>query len=129
MRCPSCKALTIILEYDRIEIDYCSSCGGIWLDSGELELIIGKEWPPFEIATDIKEKMIRCPKCFDKMAKVRLDPRKSLIIDKCGNGHGIWLDKGELETVINWESAGDRIKKWLTGIFRQEKPKTEGEPR
>jgi Zn-finger nucleic acid-binding protein len=42
MICPSCKNQLIILEFNKVEIDYCPECSGIWLDSGELELLSGK---------------------------------------------------------------------------------------
>ncbi len=42
MNCPVCKEPMIVLELDEVEIDHCISCGGIWLDAGELELLIGK---------------------------------------------------------------------------------------
>ena len=41
MDCPVCKNLMITLELDEVEIDHCLDCGGIWLDSGELEQLIG----------------------------------------------------------------------------------------
>jgi Zn-finger nucleic acid-binding protein len=31
----------ITLELADVEIDYCTDCGGIWLDAGELELLLG----------------------------------------------------------------------------------------
>ena len=40
MRCPACSNPLIVLELDEIEIDYCTSCEGIWLDSGEVELLL-----------------------------------------------------------------------------------------
>ena len=40
MICPVCKKDALIVEYDRIELDYCPSCGGVWFDSGELDLLL-----------------------------------------------------------------------------------------
>ena len=37
MNCPACKNSMVILELNQVEIDYCTACKGIWLDSGELE--------------------------------------------------------------------------------------------
>ena len=31
----------IALELAEVEVDYCTACGGIWLDAGELELLLG----------------------------------------------------------------------------------------
>jgi|SRR6516162_10124636 hypothetical protein len=41
--CPKCGALLIEMHYKGIEIDRCSRCQGIWLDSGELERILPAE--------------------------------------------------------------------------------------
>ncbi|HEY7573007.1 MAG TPA: zf-TFIIB domain-containing protein, partial [Nitrososphaeraceae archaeon] len=40
MRCPNCSdQMQITQRYD-IEIDFCSSCKGMWLDRGEIDKII-----------------------------------------------------------------------------------------
>ena len=44
MDCPVCKnSAMIVLELDEVEVDYCTECEGIWLDEGELELLLGDE--------------------------------------------------------------------------------------
>lgn len=43
MRCPVCKEPDpVISERQGIEIDYCPSCRGVWLDRGELDKLIEK---------------------------------------------------------------------------------------
>ncbi|MDD5313175.1 MAG: zf-TFIIB domain-containing protein, partial [Dehalococcoidia bacterium] len=32
MRCPVCKISALVIELERIELDYCSRCGGVWFD-------------------------------------------------------------------------------------------------
>ncbi|MFZ4720695.1 MAG: zf-TFIIB domain-containing protein [Ilumatobacteraceae bacterium] len=41
MKCPTCPESTLVMA-DRagIEIDYCPTCRGVWLDRGELDKII-----------------------------------------------------------------------------------------
>ena len=39
MRCPKCGMQLIEIDYKRIAVDKCSSCGGVWLDAGELEVV------------------------------------------------------------------------------------------
>ena len=41
MKCPHCVETTLVMA-DRhgIEIDYCPTCRGVWLDRGELDKII-----------------------------------------------------------------------------------------
>jgi uncharacterized protein len=42
-RCPKCGASLIETHYKGMEIDKCSHCQGIWLDSGELERMLPEE--------------------------------------------------------------------------------------
>ena len=43
MKCPACVSENLIMsERSQIEIDYCPSCRGIWLDRGELDKILDK---------------------------------------------------------------------------------------
>jgi len=40
MKCPKCGDKLEEKELENVKIDVCSKCEGIWLDKGELELII-----------------------------------------------------------------------------------------
>jgi Zn-finger nucleic acid-binding protein len=40
MQCPSDGTVLVMSERSGIEIDYCPSCRGVWLDRGELDKII-----------------------------------------------------------------------------------------
>lgn len=41
MLCPVCKDVNLVMsERSEVEIDYCPSCRGVWLDRGELDKII-----------------------------------------------------------------------------------------
>ena len=43
MECPRCNGKLHSDVYDEVEINRCDNCGGIWLDTGELEQIIDQE--------------------------------------------------------------------------------------
>jgi Zn-finger nucleic acid-binding protein len=43
MKCPKCGESLKARSFQKIEIDQCSGCGGIWLDAGELESVAEKE--------------------------------------------------------------------------------------
>lgn len=124
MKCPACKETLVILELHEIEIDYCTNCKGIWLDAGELELMLegekekAKLIQSLEIVEDIKEKKLKCPLCRDKMEKVR-HKEVNIITDKCIHNHGIWFDKGELETMVSAASPDgvNRFSLLLKEIF------------
>lgn len=41
MECPVCKGVNLVMaDRQGIEIDYCPTCRGVWLDRGELDKII-----------------------------------------------------------------------------------------
>ena len=40
MKCPTCAIDLVMSERQGIEIDYCPTCRGVWLDRGELDKII-----------------------------------------------------------------------------------------
>lgn len=40
MLCPKCNIPLTMSERQGIEIDYCPTCRGVWLDRGELDKII-----------------------------------------------------------------------------------------
>jgi uncharacterized protein len=43
MKCPLCKEPELVMsERQGIEIDYCPTCRGVWLDRGELDKIVEK---------------------------------------------------------------------------------------
>ena len=41
MQCPTCPAVALVMS-DRqgVELDYCPTCRGVWLDRGELDKLI-----------------------------------------------------------------------------------------
>lgn len=43
MHCPKCGGDLVEIVFRNIHIDKCTLCEGIWLDAGELELIIKEE--------------------------------------------------------------------------------------
>lgn len=46
MNCPNCNVALVMSERQGIEIDYCPTCRGVWLDRGELDKIIEKSTQP-----------------------------------------------------------------------------------
>ena len=103
MICPSCKSMMAILELDGVEIDNCFSWHGIWLDSGELEILLKDSKEKDSITSQLKdfvkssEKKVNCPICGKKMAKARIF---DVLVDVCKKGHGIWFDGGELQKIL-----------------------------
>jgi Zn-finger nucleic acid-binding protein len=110
MKCPHCYELLFTVEYEGFEIDTCIECAGIWLDSGELEYLLGMETGN-EYIKSLKdasslEKSKRCPICLKIMKTMTTDGR-GIVLDQCME-HGLWFDKGELEKILA-ESTGERV--------------------
>ena len=43
MKCPYCTDTTLVMtERQGVEIDYCPSCRGVWLDRGELDKLLDR---------------------------------------------------------------------------------------
>ena len=110
MNCPVCSQPLIILELDRIEVDYCTNCHGVWLDEDELELLLQDSeeknilLSSFELDKNNKEKSVRCPICSKKMDKMLCGEKEKVMLDKCPRQHGLWFNKGELESVVEMGS-------------------------
>ncbi|GMU95876.1 zf-TFIIB domain-containing protein [Ignavibacterium album] len=128
MNCPICKEPMIILELNRVEIDYCPVCSGIWLDEGELELLYSIDNTESELkklfreSNDSKEKSFKCPVCRKKMIKIRFN-NTELIIDKCPVNHGLWFNKGELEKVLSAKTnqSSQKVLSLLKEMFSYNK--------
>ncbi len=114
LRCPrdGAELTTRIYEAD-VEIDECPSCGGTFLDKGELERIQAavekdhrREMKPVDtvVAERHAEKeealpLIDCPRCSHSMERRRYGLGSMTVIDVCPEGDGIWLDRGELQAL------------------------------
>ncbi len=45
MKCPICTSVDLVMtERQGVEIDYCPTCRGVWLDRGELDKIIERSY-------------------------------------------------------------------------------------
>lgn len=126
MDCPACKNAMITLELADVEIDHCVGCGGIWLDAGELELLMEDPGKAEELLGSFREdpgateEPRKCPICRKKMAKVNAGPSEPVLrIDRCRRGHGLWFDRGELEEVLARGRLDEdsRIQRLLADMF------------
>lgn len=115
LSCPVCvKKDMVVLELEGIEVDHCLSCGGVWLDAGELELFIGAPdratalTSAFSDLSDAAgEPSRKCPICGKLMTKtVTAAGGTTLTLDRCPQGHGIWFDDGELHALLACAGCG-----------------------
>ncbi|MBN1191375.1 MAG: zf-TFIIB domain-containing protein [Dehalococcoidales bacterium] len=110
MRCPVDKSDMIIVEHNRIELDFCLECSGVWFDSGEIDLLVsalkaqGAELAGNELLETRKARVSeagrKCPICRKTMDKVWIGKEDKVLIDSCPSGDGLWFDGGELHQVL-----------------------------
>jgi len=120
MICPVCKHDMLVVEYHDIELDYCSSCKGVWFDSGELELLLKshslEETKAFldgilsSAEAVSSEKKRNCPICGHKMKKTAISEQPAVLIDMCRDEHGLWFDGGEVTQLMR-HLAGTHLPK------------------
>lgn len=113
MNCPRCKSGLASKQYENMNIDACTQCGGIWLDKGELQPILTAR--DIDFSRELVEKTLKeahssipkadvgallaCPACADPMHALNYNYSSGVIINTCPNGHGVWFDKDELAEV------------------------------
>jgi Zn-finger nucleic acid-binding protein len=126
----------IDVEHNRIEMDYCAKCRGVWFDANELELLfesLGIKNHGLSFAELIKsieavntEKKRKCPICRRTMGKVKIGSEPQILIDICLFGDGLWFDGGEAIQLIKHTSqkssreanSGQQVINFLGEVFR-----------
>ncbi|GAB4304467.1 MAG: hypothetical protein Fur0034_21400 [Desulfuromonadia bacterium] len=123
--CPRCGIpLTphAVAREGELVIDRCGECFGLFFDPGELERILngvsrGIATVDHTLLSRIMENSpsraypvsyIPCPVCRRVMNRTRYGVKSGVIVDRCAD-HGIWLDGGELRTLMAWASAGGMV--------------------
>ena len=131
MDCPVCKGAMVVLELQDVEVDHCFGCSGIWLDAGELELLIDDAQrsmellESFEIDKKCSEAKRKCPICYKKMEKVVIGKDEpQLLIDRCRKKHGLWFDGGELQDILKRAKLDNdsKIQHLLAEMFAETRP-------
>jgi len=139
MKCPVCKEIMIVVEHDKVEVDHCTNCQGVWFDAGELGLFLETvklEDPSlypsyFLTAPEAKtsEKKRKCPICGKRMRKVSIGQKPKVLIDACPKGDGLWFDGGEVDRLLSQlaekptEAADShgRVIRFIGNVFKSRK--------
>ena len=133
MLCPRDRTpLTTVVRQtprDRVEIDVCDRCHGAWFDRHELAAALGignlEAFAPESPLLEGDEASRPCP----RNPGVRMHKRHltlqdaslpKLEIDQCAECGGIWLDKGESQTIM-------KIGEKLQPVLDAEKAKAQEE--
>lgn len=98
------------LESD-VDVEICPVCGGIWLTEGEIAALQSahahdpQEGEPdpiraaYELAREEQRRPGPCPVCGDELISREYAYTSQILVDACPRGHGLWLNRGELEAL------------------------------
>lgn len=113
LSCPRDHATLQETTVGEAHLDVCPKCSGQYFDSGEMFAAFGMKadnsyWDRSETGGSVTESKIHCPRCEQTMLsqQVAYDAHK-VEIDRCRSCGGIWLDKGEVDTLIK---IGDKMQ-------------------
>ncbi len=126
-----------------VEVDRCPTCGGTWLDHGELEQLqstVERDYSE-DLARpaidDIRAAFARahasvadnrlCPQCDVPMEQREHGYTSQVMVDTCPGCRGVWLDKGELKALeVFFERTADAsntprhsLLAAVLGVFRR----------
>jgi len=110
VNCPKDNTPLATTQMRGIEVDRCSTCKGMWLDTQELDQLEDTVYA----ADDMKGTLIFsetptafvCPRCgaILNQFEYRL---YGLVLEHCPNEHGFWLDADEDQRVLEFMQARD----------------------
>jgi Zn-finger nucleic acid-binding protein len=115
MNCPRCSKVLQPSKYNGQTVEVCPACKGEWLHAGELQKIVEHHDEVFtekeiaSLATVDKQIFtaekddhdeLNCPVCAGvQMEHFNYGDTSGIILHKCTECGGIWMDKDELEKV------------------------------
>ena len=119
--CPRCREPLDALQLGAVRASECAECGGLWLAPEVLQALcndrerhnaiiaalaahVARRTAPADVI-----RYIPCPVCARLMNRTNFAHVSGVIVDVCRD-HGVWLDRGELQQVIQFVEAGGMAK-------------------
>ena len=102
-----------------VVVDRCTTCAGIWLDAGELKDVqetiehdyshqlgrIDTVADSYALARQKTQANVDCPKCGSALHASEYGYCSQILIDRCADCGGVWLDAGELQELEKFFEA------------------------
>lgn len=111
MDCPIHKEELKQAIFYGVEVDFCSTCLGLWFEEDELRLAKDEKdkdlrWLDLDLWKDRKKFKIfpgirLCPSCRLPLYEIYYGDSR-VIVDVCNLCHGVWLDRGEFKRIIDY---------------------------
>jgi len=119
LKCPKCNADLVPAVRHKINVNYCQSCKGMWLERQDLGKL---EDEVFDYGDDAKGTLAfsstpttaKCPECNAPLKRFKYR-FYDLEMEVCENQHGYWLDEDEDTRVLQLmkKEEADETRKLL----------------
>jgi Zn-finger nucleic acid-binding protein len=116
--CPGCRAEMRSTRVGTTPLFECAGCGSTWLDTetfttlcanreahGAIADMLGPKTVGVTATAGTAVRYLPCPTCTKVMNRENFGHRSGVIIDVC-KGHGVWLERGELHSVLAFVDSG-----------------------
>jgi len=130
--CPRCNVPLLVEEHGDITMEICGRCCGRWMDPDDLKGVLHVIKLPVDgpavrtgvDLTDVPENAL-CPRCGLPMEPFNYAGDSGVILDKCQDCGGLWLDRGNLERVLavvaaSEQDLGQDIKRFSADLHEAE---------
>lgn len=121
--CPRCEGELRSRALDGGGVIECAACGGMWLEpdaldglarraARELAVPLPGQARPQRAVRD-EARYLPCPQCGDRMVRRNYPARSGIVLDLC-RAHGVWLDHGEIERVVDFARTAGEVAPLLS---------------
>ncbi len=124
MNCPACRVpMKEYLYKERIPVDVCKKCRGVWFDQGEMNPFLSM-WTathpdlpdaPISLNRDITDPTCLdeagrpCPRDHGAMKKYNFAYDSNVILDRCPTCEGVWVDKPEIRRLAVYMKGNPKL--------------------
>jgi Zn-finger nucleic acid-binding protein len=140
--CPTCDVSLTEKRLSAISFFTCNECNGLWVSSENFPEFLKKEEDELaglftytEENLNIRHKFMsprdlrKCPICLHMMMNIQFDSSSGVWIDHCCFNHGIWLDAGEINLILQYRKLlkehGGKIPGQIIGMTEDFKKEME----
>jgi Zn-finger nucleic acid-binding protein len=113
--CPRCGQMlsghVVATGSGKVTVDVCAAgCGGFWVDNTDVEsgIDVSDDLLSLQITPTLTPDLtqpVACPTCEQPMIRYRWNYTSPVTLDQCPDGHGTWIDAGEVQAMEEFEES------------------------
>ncbi len=114
LNCPNENTALNHIVVEDVPVDQCPTCGGYWLQRGELETLAdhhGAHLKPITVGkVSVVDSKRKCPQDDTMLCQHEFAEHTGITIDQCPTCQGIWLESTQLSNILSYLEAGGIYK-------------------